>query len=257
MASLIRSTNLIAPKASFTRSVKPALAVKPLVNRGLAPTSRTLNLRSKPVLATGGGDGGSSGGNNKVTGGGGDGDGEEEKKPEGLWGQYLSLLDTNPILTRAVTCAILNGLGDVFCQIFLEGSKLGSLDAKRVLTFTALGAFYVGPVLFYWYSFLGGFVTLPGMQGVIASLAMDQLVFAPIFVGSFIAILSALGGASIPEVQDKLKRDLFPAVKVNWLLWVPAQFINFKFVPPNLRVLATNVTALIWNTYMSYASHKA
>lgn len=45
-------------------------------------------------------------------------------------------------------------------------------------------------------------------------------------------------------------------MKVNWLLWIPAQFINFKFVPPNLRVLAVNVVALVWNVYMSFQSHK-
>ena len=45
-------------------------------------------------------------------------------------------------------------------------------------------------------------------------------------------------------------------VQVNWALWVPAQYINFKFVPPNLRVLAVNITALVWNVYMSYQSHK-
>lgn len=42
-----------------------------------------------------------------------------------------------------------------------------------------------------------------------------------------------------PEaVKAKLQQDLLPAVKVNWILWIPAQFINFKFVPPNLRVRA-------------------
>jgi hypothetical protein len=38
------------------------------------------------------------------------------------------------------------------------------------------------------------------------------------------------------SIMSKLQKDWPPAVQVNWLLWVPAQFINFKFVPPNLRV---------------------
>jgi hypothetical protein len=58
------------------------------------------------------------------------------------------------------------------------------------------------------------------------------------------------------QIRPKLERDLVPAIKVNWSLWVPAQYINFKFVPPNLRILAVNITALIWNIYMSYQSHK-
>ncbi len=34
------------------------------------------------------------------------------------------------------------------------------------------------------------------------------------------------------------------------------QYINFQFVPPNLRVLAVNFVALAWNVYMSWSSHK-
>ena len=30
--------------------------------------------------------------------------------------------------------------------------------------------------------------------------------------------------------------QLAPQVKSNWMLWVPFQFINFRFVPPHLQV---------------------
>lgn len=55
----------------------------------------------------------------------------------------------------------------------------------------------------------------------------------------------------------KLKQDLPEAIKVNWMLWVPAQVINFVLVPPNLRMLAVNVVALAWNMYLSFQGHKA
>ncbi len=38
------------------------------------------------------------------------------------------------------------------------------------------------------------------------------------------------------EVKSKLKNDLKPTVIANWKLWVPAQFINFRLVPPHLQV---------------------
>ncbi len=58
------------------------------------------------------------------------------------------------------------------------------------------------------------------------------------------------------QVPSKLKSDLFTIVKSNWVLWVPFQFLNFRFVPQHLQVLASNVVALGWNTYMSWMSHK-
>jgi hypothetical protein len=170
----------------------------------------------------------------------------------GLWGKYLQLLETQPFLTRVLTCGVLNGLGDIFCQLFVE--KEG-YSAKRTLTFAGLGVVFVGPCLFYWYGLLGKLVPGTDIMSILASLALDQLVYAPVFIAGFMSILTAIEGK--PEaIQAKLQQDLFPAIKVNWGLWVPAQYINFKFVPPNLRTLAVNITALVWNVYMSWSSHK-
>jgi hypothetical protein len=36
---------------------------------------------------------------------------------------------------------------------------------------------------------------------------------------------------------------------------VPAQLLNFRFVPGNLQVLFANVVGLFWNSYLSYVSH--
>ena len=38
------------------------------------------------------------------------------------------------------------------------------------------------------------------------------------------------------QVRSKLRNDLKPTVIANWKLWVPAQFINFRLVPPHLQV---------------------
>lgn len=38
------------------------------------------------------------------------------------------------------------------------------------------------------------------------------------------------------EVKSKLRNDLKPTVIANWKLWVPAQFVNFRLVPPHLQV---------------------
>lgn len=59
-----------------------------------------------------------------------------------------------------------------------------------------------------------------------------------------------------PEnVSAKLKQDWFNTLVVNWKIWVPAQIINFSMVPPPLRVLFANCVALIWNAYLSFATH--
>lgn len=37
------------------------------------------------------------------------------------------------------------------------------------------------------------------------------------------------------KVVAKLKQDWWEMCQANWVLWIPAQFVNFRFVPPNLQ----------------------
>lgn len=37
--------------------------------------------------------------------------------------------------------------------------------------------------------------------------------------------------------------------------WPPAQFVNFMFVPPALRVVYVNVFTIAWNVFLSYAKY--
>ena len=38
------------------------------------------------------------------------------------------------------------------------------------------------------------------------------------------------------QIKGKLKQDLKTTVIANWKLWVPFQFLNFRFIPGNLQV---------------------
>ena len=92
--------------------------------------------------------------------------------------------------------------------------------------------------------------------GAGAALALDQLVFAPCFLAVFIASLFTIEG-NASAVVPKLKQDWSSTVVTNWKIWVPFQFLNFRFVPVNLQVGAANIIALAWNTYMSWVTHLA
>ena len=138
-------------------------------------------------------------------------------------------------------------------QFLFEDGK--SVDVKRTLTFTFLGAFLVGPALHFWYGILGKIVTVGGSLGAGVRLGLDQLAFAPVFLATFLSALFAIEG-NTDKLPNKLKQDLFPTVVANWKIWVPFQFLNFRFVPANLQVGAANVIALAWNVYLSWASHK-
>ena len=83
---------------------------------------------------------------------------------------------------------------------------------------------------------------------------MDQFLFAPSFLPVFFTMLLTLEGR-FDKVSSKLHQEWWPTIKTNWIVWIPAQLINFGFVPGNLQVLFANVIGLFWNAYLSYVSH--
>ncbi|WIA15471.1 hypothetical protein OEZ85_002111 [Tetradesmus obliquus] len=209
------------------------------------------------VRAEAGAGGGSSGSGGKgkgySSGGGSSGSGSNSEGGGGLFAAYSSALQQHPLLVKALTTAFLSAIGNLICQVFIEKQDIDKLDWKRINTFTLLGLLWVAPCLHFWYGSLNKIVTLQGNAGALARMACDQLGFAPLFVGSMMAILTALDGKS-DKVIDTLKADLPSAIKANWALWVPAQFLNFRFVPAQYQVLFSNVVALAWNVYLSFAT---
>ncbi|TKY62762.1 Mpv17 protein [Spatholobus suberectus] len=192
------------------------------------------------AAADGGSDGWSSGG----------GDGGEKWS---FLSWYLALLGKYPVPVKALTSAILTLIGDLICQLVID--QVQSLDFKRTFIFTFLGFALVGPTLHFWYLYLSKLVTLPGASGALLRLVLDQFLFSPIFIGVFLSTLVTLEGRPSQAVP-KLKQEWFSAVLANWQLWIPFQFLNFRFVPQQFQVLAANVVALVWNVILSFKAHK-
>ncbi|KAI4363955.1 hypothetical protein MLD38_020108 [Melastoma candidum] len=204
---------------------------------------------------SGGGGGGYVGSGDGKFGGGGGGDagGGSRGNNWNLLSWYISMLEKFPVLTKAVTSAFLTFLGDLICQVVIDQAP--SLDLKRNFLFTFLGLVLVGPTLHFWYLYLSRLVTASGASGAFIRLILDQFVFSPIFIGVFLSTLVTLEGRP-HDVVPKLQQEWFSAVLANWKLWIPFQFLNFRFVPQQFQVLAANVVALAWNVILSFKAHK-
>ena len=75
--------------------------------------------------------------------------------------QYMRLLETHPIKTKSITSGVIAGAGDATCQYLQRTDDDDTtFNWRRFANFTAIGGFYVGPLLHTWYSFL--MRTIPG-----------------------------------------------------------------------------------------------
>jgi len=126
------------------------------------------------------------------------------------------------VKTKALTSAVIVGLGDVACQALLEGRSLqggscatttetaerkgthrggeggeGGVCAKpfdyaRLGNITLLGAVLVAPVLHVWYGFLGRKLPGTSIWPVVGRVVFDQALFAPTFIAIFFLALAVL-----------------------------------------------------------------
>ena len=167
-------------------------------------------------------------------------------------------------------------------------------DWKRTGRFFIMGCFWVAPCTHYWYQTLNTRLVPglnPTVRKVATRVLLDQVLFAPLFCPSFMGLLwllegrggsyenwfrpshdqhdssppptsssSSLGssGTSPSSSLEELGKDLWDVtpsiIQANWLVWVPANAINFSIVPLQFQVLYGNVVALCWNVFLSYKS---
>jgi hypothetical protein len=167
------------------------------------------------------------------------------------------------------------GTGDISCQFLTRYQKqhehqqatqtnpsslppsLPPYDWHRTFKFFFLGGVVVGPALHHWYSFLIRFSPAQTTAGALKRLVVDQLVFAPTFIPVFFSGLQFLdGNFDLGQLKGKLERDYMDTLVANWMVWVPAMLVNFRFVPMHCQVLFSNAIGFGWNIFLSAVSHK-
>jgi len=84
---------------------------------------------------------------------------------------------------------------------------------------------------------------------------LDQALWAPAFLASFLSVTTLLDGKGVPGVKEKLKGQLTPVLITNYKIWPAVQLINFYFVPLHHRLLVIQTVCLFWNTYLSWVAY--
>ncbi len=154
-----------------------------------------------------------------------------------LWSGYNAALEKNPLLIKALTSLTGFTIGDVLAQKFVMPDEVNGYDAMRTVRLGSFGFLVHGPTGHFFYSWLDKQIPGTAMKTVATKVAIDQLIWNPIFGVMFFSYLGAAEGKSLPDIQAKIKNDLATAVMGSWTVWIPAHFVNFRFVPSSQRLV--------------------
>lgn len=167
---------------------------------------------------------------------------------------YQRQLTKEPLITKALTSAIVSALGEVIGS-WLRGQKQTALAAwRRVSVFFLYGLCISGPFFHWWYGTLDRSVRslgLPKIWSTLLQVAVQQLVVTPPFLLVTMAFLQLARTTKVSEISKGVKSAFAAALFTNWRVWSVAQTINFQLVPLDYRVLYGNILALWWNIYLS------
>jgi len=172
-----------------------------------------------------------------------------------FWAGYNSALESKPILIKALTSLVGFALGDALAQKFL-GAKDQPFDWARLGRMAAFGFLLHGTTGHFFYGALDR--AIPGTEAwkVAAKVAIDQILWAPIFTVMFFSFIGAAEGRSVKEITEKVKRDLWTGVTASWKVWPFVHAINFRFIPTSQRLLYINSIQILYNVFLSMIANK-
>jgi len=154
-----------------------------------------------------------------------------------LWTSYNAALEKNPMLIKAMTSLTGFTLGDILAQKFVMPDEEKGYDLMRTVRLGSFGFLIHGPTGHYFYSWLDKQIPGTAMKTVATKVAIDQLLWNPCFGVMFFSYLGLAEGKSFADIQTKIKNDLSTAVVGSWTVWIPAHFVNFRFVPSSQRLV--------------------
>ncbi|KAK9313429.1 hypothetical protein V1522DRAFT_410731 [Lipomyces starkeyi] len=170
---------------------------------------------------------------------------------------YNARLATAPILTHCVTTGFLFGAGDVVAQTLSPDPALkGRYDYIRTARMCFHGGVVFAPVVSQWYKLISTRIVIPGrpMLEALARMAVDQTVWAPVGIASFYVSMGVLQLHSWEQIKQELQTKWWRTMVGNYAVWPAVQFVNFRIIPLDYRLMFVNIVSIGWNAFLSWFS---
>lgn len=180
-----------------------------------------------------------------------------------LW--YSHKLDTHPIITKIISAGLISGLGNLGAQRLMH-SQLPvesaeddiqtkpdfQVDWNQMGRFVLLNVVFVAPVLHYWYVGLARAIPGTNIGPVLKRVFYDEFVFTPVYVPVLMTVLWSMEGVEPKHLPRMISEEWLTIMIFDWSVYVPVQFLNFRYVPVKFQVLVINLVGVGWNCFVSW-----
>ncbi|KAI4491067.1 hypothetical protein M0802_010484 [Mischocyttarus mexicanus] len=119
----------------------------------------------------------------------------------------------------------------------------------------AVSGMSIGIVCHYWYRYLDSKLSGRTSKIVLKKVIIDQLVCSPLCISIFFLTVGLLEGSNLSELNYEIVNKAHKLYLAEWIIWPPAQVINFYFLPTKYRVLYDNTVSLGYDVYTSQVKY--
>ncbi|KAH9395867.1 hypothetical protein TYRP_020279 [Tyrophagus putrescentiae] len=159
--------------------------------------------------------------------------------------------------TNTGTGMLFFGTGDLIVQSVVEGKRIterDQIDWKRVGVSIMAGT-YMGFLGHHWYGFLDR--RFPGVaSGAIRRKLACEAAVGPPFAASMFLLVGGLEGKSPATIWANTKENIGLLLLADWGFYIPLQYFNFHYLPPQYRVLYVALISLVYDSALVYLLHK-
>ncbi|CAK1586041.1 unnamed protein product [Parnassius mnemosyne] len=162
----------------------------------------------------------------------------------------------NLIYTNVLLSMTISTVGDVLEQSYEIFKKdLQTYDFRRTSQM-ALSGSTSGIICHHWYNFLDKIIIGRSIHNVIKKLLLDQFICSPLIIVSFFATVAIFEKNPLENFTGEVQEKFWSLYKAEWVIWPPAQIINFYFLPTKYRVLYDSTISLGYDVYTSHVKHR-
>ena len=164
----------------------------------------------------------------------------------------------HPIIFASTFACIKNSIAD---NIIQNSQNKKELDIRRNVSFSLFGLLHVGAgqyiilnkIIPYFIPCLK--LLKPNNNSVLKAMLLDQFIHVPFIYFPFFYIFKEIGETKKPNIDNIInnyKSNIKNDFLISALIFMPLQYINFKYIPTYYRVPILSSCGFLYSMLISY-----
>ncbi|KAF8753183.1 hypothetical protein HU200_011846 [Digitaria exilis] len=163
---------------------------------------------------------------------------------------YMRQLQAHPLRTKAITSGVLAGCSDAVARRSPESPGSNSVvgDLQQLYGFA-----YAGPFGHFLHKLMDRFFKgKKGKETTTKKVLVEQLTASPWNNMMFMMYYGlVVEGRPFGQVKSKVKKDYASVQLTAWKFWPIVSWINYEYMPLQLRVLFHSFVASCWAVFLN------